>query len=191
MIDIDEIELQQFFKDSPTAKETVVGFKRLSKTAIIPTKAHPTDSGFDLYADETVIIEPNQTSVIKTGIAVALPAGHEATVRPRSGITSKTKLRVQLGTVDNAYRGDIGIIVDNVAETPRGITGELKGVNGAFAASPNNELFRIGTHIIRKGDKLAQMVISPVAMFAGVEVFDLDSTDRGENGFGSTGVTSE
>ena len=101
-------EFNAFFGDTPRkATPTTVGFKRLTDTAVIPTKAHPTDSGFDLFADETVIIEPGQTVVVKTGIAVVLPQGYEATVRPRSGITSKTKLRVQLGTVDNAYRGDV------------------------------------------------------------------------------------
>src|SRR5690625_4501964 len=95
-------------------KPIKVGFKRLTKDAIIPTKAHASDSGFDLYANEDVIIYPNETKVISTGIAVQLPEGYEAQVRPRSGVTSKTKLRVQLGTIDNDYVGDIGIIVDNI-----------------------------------------------------------------------------
>src|SRR5699024_2355308 len=90
-----------------------IGFKRLTDDAILPTKAHATDSGFDLYANEDVIIEPGETELIKTGIAVHLPDGYEAQVRPRSGVTSKTKLRVQLGTIDNEYTGDIGIIVEN------------------------------------------------------------------------------
>ena len=89
--------------------------KRLTETAILPVKAHATDSGFDLFADEDVIIEPGETAVIKTGIAIALPPNHEAQIRPKSGVTSKTDLRVQLGTVDEAYRGEIGIIVDTTA----------------------------------------------------------------------------
>src|SRR5699024_6808547 len=80
-----------------------VGFKRLSDDATLPTKAHETDSGFDLYASEDVIIEPGDTVVVPTGIAVQLPAGHEAQIRPRSGVTSRTKLRVQLGTIDEGY----------------------------------------------------------------------------------------
>src|SRR5699024_1491542 len=94
-----------------------VGFKRLSDNATIPTKAHPTDSGFDLYAAEDVIIEPGETAVVPTGIAVKLPAGYEAQVRPRSGVTAKTKLRVQLGTIDNDYRGGIGVVGDNGEES--------------------------------------------------------------------------
>src|SRR5690625_3409617 len=95
-----------------------IGFKRLNDDAIIPTKAHPTDSGYDLYASEDVIIEPGDTAIVKTGIAVELPAGNEAQIRPRSGVTAKTKLRVQLGTIDREYRGEIGVIVDNIESRP-------------------------------------------------------------------------
>src|SRR5699024_12551739 len=70
-----------------------VGFKRLDESAIIPTKAHASDSGFDLYALKDTIIEPGETAVVPTGIAVKLPAGYEVQVRPRSGVTTKSKLR--------------------------------------------------------------------------------------------------
>src|SRR5699024_11703840 len=97
-------------------KPIKVGFKRLTKDAIIPTKAHASDSGFDIAASEDVIIEPGETAVVKTGIAVELPPGYEAQVRPRSGVTAKTELRVQIGTSDYGYAGEIGVIVDNIAE---------------------------------------------------------------------------
>lgn len=158
-------ELAEFFGEPPLVfarkEEATVGFKRLTDTAMLPTKAHPTDSGFDLYADEAVTIAPGETAVVSTGVSVVLPPGHEATVRPRSGITSRTKLRVQLGTIDNAYRGNIGIIVDNIGQE------------------------RISIHPL---DKIAQLVVGPVSMLAGVEVFEVDETDRGGSGFGSTGV---
>src|SRR5690625_2958869 len=92
-----------------------IGFKRLREDASIPSKAHPTDSGFDLAASEDVIIEPGETKIIPTGIAVQLPNGFEAQVRPRSGVTAKTDLRVQLGRIDNGYTGAIGDIVDNIS----------------------------------------------------------------------------
>lgn len=175
------IELKRFFKEMPvTASQTTVGFKRLTDTAVIPTKAHPTDSGFDLRADVDRIIRPGETVVITTGIAVKLPAGYEAQVRPRSGITAKTKLRVQLGTIDQSYIGDIGIIVDNISQD---INIETFTVRIDEPSDMPNMAYRI-----RKGDKLAQLVVSPVATFAGVEVTDLDDTARGSNGFGSTGV---
>lgn len=141
-----------------------VGFKRLNENATIPTKAHATDSGFDLYASEDVIIAPGETAVVPTGIAVQLPEGMEAQVRPRSGVTSKTKLRIQLGTIDNGYSGEIGIIVDNTA-------------TGAWASA-----------YVDKGTKLAQLVVQYLPQVEAVEVTEITDTDRGGNGFGSSGV---
>ncbi|MET3658494.1 dUTP diphosphatase [Sporosarcina psychrophila] len=172
------------------AKEAIiqVGFKRLSPDAVIPTKAHASDSGFDLVASADVIIEPGETVVVPTGIAVQLPAGYEATVRPRSGVTSKTKLRVQLGTIDNGYVGDIGVIVDNVSSVwrsrlrsyPMYLTGKKALVKHGLHAS--------GTYLIRKGDRIAQLVITRLPDVEAVEVFDVGETQRGANGFGSSGV---
>src|SRR5699024_12030482 len=79
-----------------------LGFKRRSDDATIPTRAHKTDSGFDLYAAEDVLIRPGDTEVVKTDIAVQLPEGMEAQVRPRSGITSVGFIQVHLGTIDNS-----------------------------------------------------------------------------------------
>lgn len=167
-----------------------VGFKRLNDNATIPTKAHPTDSGFDLYASEDVIIKPGETAVVPTGIAVQLPPGYEATVRPRSGITAKTKLRVQLGTIDNEYRGEIGVIVDNISLIPEesepfNVVKFIDGYDAGrrFADEPE------GTYAIRKGDRIAQLVIQPLPVVEAYEVEgNLKETDRGEGGFGSTGV---
>ena len=156
-----------------------VGFKRLSDDAIIPTKAHATDSGFDLYASKDVIINPGETTVVPTGIAIELPPGYEATVRPRSGITAKTKLRVQLGTIDNEYRGEIGVIVDNIARY--GL-----GVDYYSFYDCDSEW---GAYKIRKGDRIAQLVIQPLPTVEAYEVDgELKETDRGEGGFGSSGV---
>lgn len=166
-----------------------VGFKRLNDNAVIPSKAHASDSGFDLVASDDVIIEPGETKVIPTGIAVQLPPGYEATVRPRSGVTSRTKLRVQLGTIDNGYNGEIGVIVDNISAldtaddrtlNPILLNGNIFGGRGRH---PKN------TYIIRKGDRIAQLVIQPIP---NVEVYEiteeLDDTERGSEGFGSTGI---
>lgn len=172
-------------KSTPTVTPSTVGFKRLTETAVLPTKAFPSDSGWDLYADADVIIKPGETLVVKTSIAVVLPQGYEASVRPRSGITSKTKLRVQYGSVDNSYRGDIGIIVDNISIGFDDDMNRYGFVDGTTHLTVN---LADGTYIIRKGDKLAQLVVSPVATFAGVEITDLDETTRGSAGFGSTGV---
>lgn len=169
--------------------KVILGFKKLNETATIPTKNIPTDSGFDLYASEDVIIEPGETKVIPTGIAIQLPRDTEAQVRPRSGVTSKTKLRVQLGTIDNEYTGEIGVIVDNIAE------GKYRLGKDWYALGIDNKSIETCNHFwfksyhIRKGDRIAQLVIQPLPSVEVYEVEgDLKETDRGEGGFGSSGV---
>lgn len=177
-----------------------IGFKRLSDNATLPTKAHASDSGFDLFAAQDVIIAPGETIVVPTDIAVQLSQGYEAQVRPRSGITSKTKLRVQLGTIDESYRGNIGIIVDNVTlpdfdVTHSSIDGyyaiieechELNTLDGVvYTEKPKHN----GTYLIRKGDKIAQLVVQPIPATVAVEITgELEETVRGINGWGSSGV---
>lgn len=162
-----------------------IGFKRLSENAVLPTKAHSNDSGWDLYASEGVIIPPGETVIIPTDIAVILPPGHEAQVRPRSGITSKTKIRVQLGTVDNGYRSGIGIITDNISPYIPGKNYEPVDVSHVCTTAHFDNL----CYAINPGDKIAQLVIQPIPQTAAVEVFgDLDETDRGTNAYGSSGV---
>lgn len=172
-----------------------VGFKRLTEDAVIPTKAHASDSGFDLVASADVIIEPGATVVVPTGIAVQLPAGYEATVRPRSGVTSKTKLRIALGTIDNSYNGEVGVIVDNnaVNTVARDVVGvdmsypllHADGSESRLKTHNNNAIYQI-----RKGDKVAQLVITRLPEVEAVEVFDVEESERGENGFGSSGVSA-
>src|SRR5690625_91790 len=169
-------------------KSIRVGFKRLTDDAIIPTKAHPTDSGYDLYANEDTVIEPGDTAIVKTGIALELPPGYEAQVRPRSGVTSRTKLRIQLGTIDQDYRGEIGVIVDNTFMKPWAEI--LYGVDGKPIHDKNVDYPKItGSYIIRKGDRIAQLVIQQLTAVEAYEVEgDLEETERGEGGFGSSGV---
>lgn len=172
-----------------------VGFKRLTDTAILPVKAHATDSGFDLFADEDYLLGPGETKVIKTGIAIKLPPGYEAQVRPRSGITSKTKLRVQLGTIDQGYTGEIGIIVDNTTENTDKENIHLIQTFGVVihdieSNNISNHGFdcAVGTYYrINKGDKLAQLVIVPIPAVETYEFTEEVESVRGNNGFGSTG----
>lgn len=147
-----------------------MNFKKLTETAIKPFKAHPTDAGFDLFSDEDLTIRYGNTEVVSTGIALELPNGYFADVRPRSGLTSKTALRVHLGTIDSAYRGDIGIICENA---------DHKGYEYSLYPSQSHI-------VINKGDKIAQLVIQKLPEIELVEVNDLTDSDRGANGFGST-----
>ncbi|MDR4408182.1 dUTP diphosphatase [Bacillus anthracis] len=143
-----------------------VKIKRV-KDVELPKYAKPGDAGFDLVAAEDTIIWPGETKVVPTGLAFEIPPGYEMQVRPRSGITRNTKLRVVLGTVDSGYRGEVGVLVDNT-ETPK---------------SSNMQ-----AHVIEKGTRIAQGVIAPVITAHFEEVDELSHSERGTNGYGSTGT---
>lgn len=171
-----------------------VKFKRLHPDATTPQYAHDGDSGFDLTATEDVIIEPGASAIVPTGLAFEIPAGYELQVRPRSGISAKTKLRVANapGTVDRNFRGEIGVIIDNIQppaiadEYGHSLIGDVLFIDGSEAVGANLEH---GTYIIRKHDRIAQAVIAPVAHATFTEVDTLDETSRGEGAYGSTGVS--
>lgn len=138
--------------------------KLLSEDAIIPVRAHTTYSGIDLFSLEDYEVKPFTSKLIKTGVAINLPVNYEGSVRPKSGITTKTGLRVQYGTVEAGYTGELGVMVDNI-----------KGHK----------------EVIKKGQKIAQLVVSPVAYPTPliVDEFTINGdSERGENGFGSTGL---
>lgn len=165
--------------------------KRLSEDAVIPKYAHEGDAGFDLVATENTIVYPGETVIVPTGLAVSLPPNYEMQIRPRSGITVKTKLRVQLGTVDSGYTGPVGVIVDNIAaESSEELSEKVLTIGGeesyVLCAS-----FPKGTYIVKKGDRIAQAVINQVEQAQFQVVEELDETSRGEGGFGSSGVTTE
>lgn len=133
--------------------------------AIIPYYANPTDAGCDVSAVEEVKIEPGETKIVNTGLIFAIPAGYEIQVRPRSGLSYKTGLRVANapGTIDADYRGVVGVIMTNTGDIP---------------------------YVIEKGMRIAQLVIAPTLKIRWSEaekLEDLGSTNRGEGGFGSTG----
>ncbi|PEW95875.1 dUTP diphosphatase [Bacillus cereus] len=136
--------------------------KKLHKDAVIPKYAKHGDSGFDLVSMEDVTIKPGENVIIKTGVAYEIPVGFELQVRPRSGMSVKTPLRVILGTVDAGYRSDVGVIADNIGSEP---------------------------FEVKRGDRVAQGVIAPVIRANLIEVDELSETERGNGGFGSTGIT--
>ena len=147
-----------------------VQVKRLREDAVIPQYAHAGDAGFDLVAVEGVIIKPGETKLVPTGLAVSIPEGYEIQIRPRSGKSLKTNLRIANapGTIDSGYKGEVGIIVSNIG-------GKVEKVD--------------------RHDKIAQGVIKPVPTADFVEVAQLDGLDvenghaineRGVDGFGST-----
>lgn len=173
------------YKSRPARQ--AIGFKRVMPGAVLPTKAHASDSGYDLVAAEDVIIAPGDTVIVPTGIAIKLPPGYEAQVRPRSGVTSRTKLRVNLGTIDAGYGGEIGVIVDNTRiRQHRYNTADVSYVDGS--TGKYDAIYPAGTYVISAGDRIAQLVVAPVAQLDAVEIDDIGASDRGSNGYGSTGV---
>lgn len=133
---------------------------RLSESAKLPQKAHAGDLGYDLFANENIVIIPGDTTLISTGIAIQFPEGYGGFIKDRSSVATKNKLFTVAGVIDNGYIGEIKIAIHNAT----------------------------GTHaVIQKGDKIAQLVLIPTVDFGIEEVRDLLSSDlRGESGFGST-----
>lgn len=165
-----------------------VKIKRL-KDVELPRYAREFDAGFDLVAAEDVIIKPGETKVIPTGLSFEIPPGYEMQIRPRSGMSRKTKLRVTLGTIDSGYRGEVGVIADNAsiieyASQPRFAAGISVGDNDFnITKATKYEVIKIS-----KGERIAQGVIAPVETAHFVEVDELSDSQRGTAGFGSTGV---
>lgn len=137
--------------------------KKIDSNAITPQYAHKGDAGMDLFSIEDVDILPNECKLVKTGITIELPRNTEAQIRPRSGLALKNQITVlnTPGTIDEGYRGEIGIILINHGK----------------------EIFSV-----KKGMKIAQMVIKPTLIVEIEEVDELSDTDRGTGGFGSTGL---
>ena len=139
--------------------------KRLSKNINLPKYETEGSSGMDLAADitSTINIKPGESSIIPTGISVSIPVNYEIQIRPRSGLAAKNQISVlnTPGTIDADYRGEIKVILINLG----------------------NKTFKV-----EKGLRIAQMVLCPIEKAKIREVEDLEETDRGSGGFGSTGT---
>ncbi len=136
---------------------------KLKDSAVIPQYEHCKDSGMDLRAVEEIEIKPGESKLVKIGISIELPPKTEAQIRPRSGLALKSQITVlnTPGTIDEGYRGEIGVILINHGSR-------------SFKVLP--------------GMRIAQMVIVPIMHVEIEEVNSLKSSIRGTNGFGSTGI---
>jgi dUTP pyrophosphatase len=143
---------------------STIQLKRLRKNAIEPTYGSEGSSAFDLYAAEEVSLKPNATKLVPLGYAMGLEKGYEVVIRPRSGMSLKTGLRVANapGTIDSDFTGEINIIMHNTSN--------------------------IDTKLIKVGDRIAQGVLQRTNKVHFVFVNQLSITDRGDSGFGSTGT---
>ncbi|OAB57904.1 deoxyuridine 5'-triphosphate nucleotidohydrolase [Leptolyngbya valderiana BDU 20041] len=147
-----------------------VRFRVLDERAAIPRRQTTHAAGLDLAAclppdQQTLTLEPGQIAIVPTGLAIAIPDGFEGQVRPRSGLATKRGVTVPNapGTIDADYRGELRVALINLSKEPQPI---------------------------EHGDRIAQLVIAPVAMCEVVVVDELDETVRGAGGFGSTGVAT-
>ena len=131
----------------------------MNPAAILPTRAHPDDAGLDLYNLEDFQLEPGQGKAVKTGIALAVPGGHVGLVADRSSL-GKRGLKTAGGVIDAGYRGEIHIVLWNIS----------------------SEIFEL-----KRGERLAQLLLIPISTPAVEEVTSLDETARGAKGFGSSG----
>jgi dUTP pyrophosphatase len=136
---------------------------KLKDNAVIPTRAHPGDAGLDLYSTEIAHLGPGERWSVGTGIALEVPEGHAGLVLPRSGLAREHGIALvnAPGLIDAGYRGEVRVLLLNTdpAETVR----------------------------IEAGARIAQLVVTPVAIAAPVEVTELSDSARGEGGFGSSG----
>ncbi len=137
---------------------------RLDSGLPLPQRAHPGDAGLDLYCTRDLVLAPGERSAVGTGIAIALPAGYAAFVHPRSGLAMRHGLTMvnAPGTVDAGYRGEISVLLLNT--------------------DPREPIS------LRRGDRIAQLVVQRVADVVLHEVERLPGSHRGQGGFGSTGV---
>lgn len=141
--------------------DMAVKVKKLSKDAELPEYALNSDIGFDIRANETIVIPVSEQRTIKTGLAMEIPQGYVGLIRDRAGIITKMGVHTAAGTFDPSYRGEVSIVLINCGE---------QDVE------------------VEKGMRIAQMIIIPVAKAELKEVKELSSTERGERGFSSTGL---
>jgi len=144
---------------------TKILIKRLSKDVALPKYETEGSSGLDLaaYTDKQINILPGKSEIIPTGLAVAIPKNFEIQIRPRSGLAVKSQISVlnTPGTIDADYRGELKVILINLSDK---------------------------VFVVEKGLRIAQMVLCPVVKATLKEVTELDNTERGSGGFGSTGI---
>jgi dUTP pyrophosphatase len=154
-----------------------------------PAYAHVTDSGMDVFALEDITLAPSEQKIIPIGIKVAIPAGYELQVRPKSGISAKTKLRIANapGTIDAGYRDEIGIIVENVEPPIKDIQYDFNDDGSVNINSMS--IIHGSSYTIGEGQKIAQLVLAevPKVTLLKVEKVSDIGEDRG-GGFGSTGL---
>lgn len=135
--------------------------KKLDKQAKLPQYAHSSDAGLDFFSNEEFLLKPNERHLFATGLQIAIPNDYVGLIWDKSGLATKNGLKTMAGVIDSGYRGEIQILLINLG------TDDIK---------------------IEKYSKIAQMIIQKKESISILETDNLDNTDRGDNGFGSTGL---
>lgn len=145
-------------------KKIVLKIQKIVNDLPIPDYAHPGDAGLDLFSNQDIVLKPFERQLVSTGIKISIPVGYAGFVQPKSGRALKEGLSIvnTPGLIDSGYRGEVGVILINL--------------------NPDKKLH------IKRGEKIAQMVIQKVEEVDVLEVQTLEESKRGEGGFGSTGV---
>lgn len=138
----------------------MIQVKLLTENSKKPTRNTQTDAGLDLYASETILIRGREWKAVSAGISISIPEGYYARIAPRSGLAYKYGIDVFAGVVDSGYRGEIKVILYNAGEKD---------------------------YLVNLGGKIAQLIIEKCYLWDPIIVDELNSTDRGERGFGSSG----
>lgn len=135
--------------------------KKLSNNATVPTRGSELAAGLDLYSAVDIIIPSHGKSIVMTDISISIPEGYYGRIAPRSGLAAKHFIDVGAGVIDQDYRGNIGVVLFNFSDKE---------------------------FVVKKGDRIAQLILEKILICNVQLVDDLENTNRGEGGFGSTGV---
>lgn len=145
---------------SPELRHLSLSFKRLDSAATLPTRGSSQAAGLDIFSIEEVVIEPNQRSLVRTGLAVAIPEGYYGRVAPRSGLAVQNGLDVLAGVIDSDYRGEVRCLLYNAGDEAIHLPAQTK---------------------------ICQLIIEKIITPGAVWADEISDTDRGGGGFGSTG----
>lgn len=157
----------------PSISASSIKAKKLKDNAIIPVRAHNSDAGLDLFTLEAFEIQKQQRKLVSTGVAVQIPKGHVGLIKEKSGLASRG-IEIKAGVIDEGYTGELSVI--------------MIYPEGFIKDESQNRIVRNGKIIFEAGDKIAQLVVLPVSSAKVIEVSELDDSDRGSDGFGSSGA---
>ncbi len=157
-----------------------IKFEKIYSQSLAPTRANEGDAGYDLYSAERTHISPMERKIISTGIRVEIPNGYYGRIAPRSGLAIKKGIDVLAGVIDSGYRSEVGVVLINF-NMPELTSGKRnQAILNMFG--PRNNF------VISPGDRIAQLIIEKCHDVEWEESEGLGRSERGESGFGSTGV---